>query len=89
MDISPSLERPDLVRLYTRHAIMLVITRLGVIHIERRGLGAAVLKIMITVAILEPRVSLMTESENTPLLRIDYGILLTDSIAARPRANSC
>lgn len=58
VDNSTSLKRPALVRLYTRHAMMLVITILGVAHIERNGTGTLVSNTIITVTMLETRVIL-------------------------------
>lgn len=67
VDISTSLNKPALVRLYTRHAMMLVITIFGVADIERSGIGTVVSNTMITVTMLDTRVILAIKiSQNSP-----------------------
>ena len=58
VDISASRKKPAFVRLYTRHAMMLVSTIFGVAHIERMGIGTDVSNVMITVTKLDIRVIL-------------------------------
>jgi hypothetical protein len=58
VETSDSLMSPNFVFLYTRQAIILVRTMLGVAHMDRMGIGTDVSKTMITVTTLDIRLIL-------------------------------